>query len=460
MRDFSAYRKMYFLGIGGIGMSALARYFNQEGIKVSGYDSTLTALTAALEQEGISIHYSDYAQEIVAQIGAKEEVLVVITPAIPATLQEKTILEKEGYTFVKRAELLGWVTRENTALAVAGTHGKTTTSCLLAHVLQTTELGCNAFLGGISANYKTNFIADPSSSYAVVEADEFDRSFLHLRPFASILTSIDADHLDIYGDDQTIQRAFQEYIEKINPEGFLVKQATIPFSHNGKNITYAIASSEAEKSRKADYTAFNLRYENGYFVFDAHTPFGVWESMELGMPGVHNVENALAVIALCAELGVTEPELRNALKSFKGVSRRFELVYQSDLVIFIDDYAHHPTAINQLIASVRLMYPDLPICGVFQPHLYSRTRDFMDGFAESLAQLDELIVMPIYPARELPIAGVDSEALLEKVALTQKQMLEPSALVDKVKHWKGVLLTIGAGNISDSVSQIKQALNE
>jgi UDP-N-acetylmuramate--alanine ligase len=454
MRDFSAYRQMYFLGIGGIGMSALARYFFQEGIAVSGYDQTQTRLTKELESEGIAIHFDDKAEQIKNLIGKKEDVLVVITPAIPKTLKELLFLQKEGYNFVKRAELLGWVTRENIGLAVAGTHGKTTTSCLLAHVLKNSEKGCKAFLGGISANYKTNFIADKSSDYAVVEADEFDRSFLHLRPFASILTSVDADHLDIYGDTSQLEQAFNEYVQRIDEEGFLVKHDAIPILHKGKNITYSLNNSDS------DYQAVNLRFENGMFVFDLNTPFGKWQDVELGIPGLHNVENAIAVIALCVELGLTENELRKSLRSFTGVNRRFEIVYRSEKQVFIDDYAHHPTAITQLIKSVRLMFPDKKICGVFQPHLYSRTSDFMDGFATSLAALDQLVLMPIYPAREEPIKGVTSEVLASKINMNDKHVLAANEVTAFVDKWEGVILTIGAGNISDIVPKINAALNE
>lgn len=454
MRDFSAYRQMYFLGIGGIGMSALARYFSQQGIQVSGYDSTETNLTNQLTNEGIAIHYVDRGEEIVKDIGSNNEVLIVITPAIPKSLKELQELEKKNYVFVKRAELLGWVTRENIGLAVAGTHGKTTTSCLLAHVLKSSELGCNAFLGGISANYKTNFIADHLSNYAVVEADEFDRSFLHLRPYASILTSTDADHLDVYGDATQIENAFEEYVQKIDKAGFLVKHVSIPIWHKGKNITYGIGHEHA------DYSASNLRYENAFFVFDLNTPFGIWQDIELGIPGVHNVENAAAVIAMSLELGLTENELRKSLKSFIGVARRFETIYRTEKLVFIDDYAHHPTAIDQLIKSVRLMFPNQKICGVFQPHLYSRTRDFMDGFARSLSELDELVLMPIYPAREEPIQGVSSDALLEKVTIKNKKVLLPVDLEEYCKNKEGVLLTIGAGDISNCVPKLKAILNE
>lgn len=454
MRDFTAYRKMYFLGIGGIGMSALARYFFQEGLTVSGYDQTKSKLIYELIKEGIEIHFDDKGESIKHTIGNKEEVLIVYTPAVPKSQKEFQFLQKEGYTFVKRAELLGWVTRENIGLAVAGTHGKTTTSCMLAHVLKSSEKGCNAFLGGISANYKTNFIADKQSQFAVVEADEFDRSFLYLRPFASILTSIEADHLDIYGDATTIEKAFQDYVKLIDKDGFLVKHYSIPIYHKEKNITYGLGECAA------DYQALDLRYERGFFIFNLHTPFGIWGDVELGIPGVHNVENALAVVALSVELGFSEMELRQSLRSFAGVNRRFEIIHRSAQQIYIDDYAHHPTAIDQLIKSVRLMFPDLPICGVFQPHLFSRTRDFLNDFATSLSSLDQVVIMPIYPAREEPIKGISSEVLLENINAENKHLKKPDEVVEFVQSWQGVILTIGAGNISDLVPILKNALYE
>jgi UDP-N-acetylmuramate--alanine ligase len=454
MKDFSVYSKMYFLGIGGIGMSALARYFNQEGIIISGYDKTNTRLIKELIEEGADIHFVDKGEGIIQQIGSKDDVLIVYTPAISKDHKEFQFLQKAGYTFVKRAELLGWVTRENIGLAIAGTHGKTTTSCMLAHVMKSSSKGCNAFLGGISANYKTNFIADKSSRYAVVEADEFDRSFLHLRPFASILTSIDADHLDIYGDKSTIEKAFHDYVALIQEDGFLVRHHSIPINHKGKNITYGL------EDCKADYRALDLRYESGYFIFDLLTPFGLWKDIELGLPGVHNVENAVAVIALAIELGFTEIELREGLRSFVGVDRRFEIIYRSNKQIYIDDYAHHPTAIYQLLKSVRLMFPQVPICGIFQPHLYSRTKDFLEEFAESLSALDQLLLLPIYPAREEPIEGVSSEVLLEKVDLQNKYLVNANQVVEFVKSWQGIILTIGAGDISEVVPVLKDALNE
>ena len=452
MKELEKYREFYFLGVGGIGMSALARYFNGEKYKVHGYDSTKTTLTNQLEKEGISIHFHDLGAEVLNLVDRRENTLVVFTPAIPIKLKELQVLKENDYRLIKRAELLGYITRKTKSLAVAGTHGKTTTSCMLAHLLTQSDKKCHAFLGGISTNYNTNFITTENSDYTVVEADEFDRSFLHLNPDASILTSIEADHLDIYKDKGQIEKAFSDYVEKINPDGFLVKHFNIPINHPRKNLTYGVEQIDA------DFNAVNVRYENSKFCFDLEGK-EKWNKIELGIPGVHNVENALSVIALALEIGIDEATIRNGLSTFQGVKRRFEIIYKDDDRIFIDDYAHHPTAIHQLITSVKLMFPEQSICIVFQPHLYSRTRDFMDEFALELSRADKVVLLPIYPAREEPIEGVTSDKLLEKIDATTKKLIEPNELPRYISQFKGVILTVGAGDISNLVPKIKTILN-
>ena len=449
--DINHFDRAYFLGIGGIGMSALARYFNSKGWKVAGYDKTSTSLTDKLITEGIDVHFEDYGPSIPAHYRDLSKTLVVYTPAIPINMGELLHIQHNEYTLLKRAEVLGMITRNSKALGVAGTHGKTTTSTILAHLLNESHLKCNAFLGGISTNFQSNFISDSKSEYTVVEADEFDRSFLQLNPFASIITSTDADHLDIYGNDDDFLEGFLQYTELINPNGFLIRHQDVKLNHP-HCITYGLKEG-------ADYRGLDLRYEKSKFFFNVKTPSSNWENIEIGIPGIHNAENAIACIALCLELGLSEEEIRNGLKTFKGVKRRFEYQIQSDTITYIDDYAHHPTEINALVSSVRLLYPDQKITGVFQPHLFTRTRDFFDAFASELSKLDEVILLPIYPAREEPISGINSEALLSKIELSDKEVLAPNDAVAKLAQYEsGVILTIGAGDIDKIVPQLKEVL--
>jgi len=336
--------------------------------------------------------------------------------------------------------------------AEAGTHGKTTTSAMLAHLLNQSELKCNAFLGGISTNFNSNFVSG-DSNLTVVEADEFDRSFLQLNPFASIITSTDADHLDIYGSNDDFLIGFKEYVKRIHPKGYLVRHADVVLKHPNE-ITYAL-------NQEADFCGINPRFEDGRFLIDLKTPNGNWNDIELGVPGLHNAENAIACIALCLKLGVTEDVIRHGLKSFSGVKRRFEYHIKEGNFVYIDDYAHHPTEIKALVSSVRLLYPNQRITGVFQPHLFTRTRDFLDEFAFELSQLDEVILLPIYPAREEPIAGITSEALLAKISIADKRVMSPSETVQYLKSnhpisgSSTVLLTLGAGDIDRMVPQLK-----
>jgi UDP-N-acetylmuramate--alanine ligase len=450
--NINQFSRAYFIGVGGIGMSALARYFNFQGWKVGGYDKTPTPLTDKLEAEGIKIHFEDFGPSLPEEFKNIENTLVIYTPAIPVNFGELLHVQYSGYTVKKRAEVLGMITRDSKALGVAGTHGKTTTSTMLAHLLNESELKCNAFLGGISTNFNSNFVSG-DSDLTVIEADEFDRSFLQLNPFASIITSTDADHLDIYGSNDDFLIGFKEYAKRINPEGYLIRHADVSLNHPNE-ITYAL-------DQEADFTGSNPRFVNGCFLIDLKTPNGNWSDIELGVPGLHNAENAISCIALCLELGLTEEVIRHGLKSFTGVKRRFEYHVKEDNFVYIDDYAHHPTEIKALVSSVRLLYPDQRITGVFQPHLFSRTRDFFDEFAYELSQLDEVILLPIYPAREEPIAGITSEVLLSKISIEDKKVMSPTEAVQHLKSnhpisgSSTVLLTIGAGDIDRIVPQLK-----
>jgi UDP-N-acetylmuramate--alanine ligase len=442
------YKYIYFIGIGGIGMSAIARYFNLMGLRVCGYDKTPSPLTNELENEGIDIHFSDMAKEVESKVGSTADTLVIYTPAIPKEHGELTWLKEKGYKVIKRAEALGVITHFSRGLAVAGTHGKTTTSTMLAHLLHET-VGCNAFLGGISSNYNTNYLSSTNSPFTVIEADEFDRSFLQLSPYASIITATDADHLDIYGTPENFQKGFEDYAMKIQENGFLILRKGIELQSKAKTFSYAI-------EEDADYKGYNLRYVNGVFMFDIQTPSSTHQDVVLGLPGKHNAENALACFAMCDLLKFDLTKIIEALATFKGVKRRFEYHIKTQNIIYIDDYAHHPTELNALIDSVQLLYPGKTKIGVFQPHLFTRTRDFIDGFAEQLSRLDEVILLPIYPARELPITGITSELVLSKMINNNKRVLTKEETVQYLKTiHEGVVLTIGAGDIDRLVPEIK-----
>lgn len=448
------YKNVYFIGIGGIGMSALARYFKMKNWNVSGYDKTPSPLTDELIKEGIPVHFEDLGNNIPSTYSNSEETLVIYTPAIPASLGEYKYFQNNNFKVLKRAAVLGLITRSSKGLGVAGTHGKTTTSTLLAHILNESHLKCNAFLGGISSNFNTNFVASTTSEFTVIEADEFDRSFLQLTPYASIITSTDADHLDIYGDEATFHKGFQDYANQINPEGFLILRKGLKIDSPAKIQTYAV-------EEDADFRGQNLRTNDGHFYMDMVTETANWNEIELGLPGIHNAENALACIALCLNLGLSEEEIRHGLASFRGVKRRFEFHIRTPELIYIDDYAHHPTEIKALVSSVRLLYPGQKITGIFQPHLYSRTRDFMQNFANELSQVDELILMPIYPAREEPMEGITSESLLEMCTITDKKVLLPEEVIQHLQNQEtGVFLTIGAGDIDRIVPKIKSTLSK
>lgn len=451
----SDFKNAYFLGIGGIGMSALARYFKSIGWNVAGYDKTPSVLTAQLQAEGIDVHFGDLNSSIPPLYSNKEETLIIITPAVPKNLGELMHFQFKEFEIVKRSEVLGLITQESKGLGVAGTHGKTTTSTMLAHVLDQSETKCNAFLGGISSNFNSNLVLNENAEYAVIEADEFDRSFLRLSPFASIITSADPDHLDIYGDASHFREGFEMYANLHPEDGFVIQRYGLNLPTKAHTFTYAVGNADA------DFSAHNLRYENERFLMDVHLPYESLLDVELGIPGWHNAENALACIALCYQLEIDLDVVCEGLKTFKGVKRRFEYQIKSQNLIYIDDYAHHPTELKALIGSIKLMYPNRKITGVFQPHLFSRTRDFFDGFVEQLSRLDETIILPIYPAREQPIPGVTSESLLEAVTNENKKLLSPEEVISYLSTKdEGVFLTIGAGDIDRIVPDLKKMWSE
>jgi len=445
---FENVQHIYFLGIGGIGMSALARYFLFMG--KAGYDKTKTPLTQDLQDLGIDIHYGDLGENIPLPYSDMDTTLIVYTPAIPDTLGEWRYFKSHGFRIVKRSFLLGILSTQTRALCVAGTHGKTTTSALLSHILTQSDLACTAFIGGIASNYNTNLLINTKADYTVIEADEFDRSFLQLSPFASIVTSIDPDHLDIYATKNEFQHSFEQFAQLISSQGVLVQRYGLNLLSPARSISYAIGE------KKADYWAENIRIEQGYYLFDLQTPTARWENIELGMLGLHNIENALGCIALCDQIGIEKTTILSGLQTFLGVKRRMEIVVKTDRLIYIDDYAHHPTAIQHLIESLRFIYPNNPITAVFQPHLFSRTRDFFDDFARVLSQVDELILMPIYPAREKEIEGITSDALLTEIKTAKKQVLQPHEIIAYLSQKKeGLFVTIGAGDIDRLVEPLK-----
>jgi len=451
---FSGFKNVYFIGIGGIGMSALARYFNNLGFKVAGYDKSASDLTNKLEAEGCLIHYEDLGEQIPNEFKNKTTTFVVFTPAIPEDMKELFYFISNEFTVYKRAEVLGILTRQSKGLCVAGTHGKTTTSSMLAHILDHSSWKCNAFLGGIATNFNSNLVLSDTSDWTVVEADEFDRSFLKLSPFSSIVTGVDPDHLDIYGSTEQFNEGFRQYAMKIDPSGFLVEKEDLNLPTLGKKVSYAL------HSETADYSMNNLVFRDGFIFSDVRLKTNFWQNVMLGIPGSHNAENALACIALLDCLGMSELEIRNGLSSFTGVKRRFDYQIRTEDLVYIDDYAHHPNELKVLIESVRNLYPNKKITGIFQPHLFSRTRDFAIEFAAELSKLDELILLPIYPAREEPIHGISSAWLYSKVELSKKYLLSPSEALQYFNHFnKGIVLTIGAGDIDKMVAPLMEILS-
>ena len=435
---------VYFLGIGGIGMSALARYFLSIGVRVSGYDRTSTPLTQQLEREGMCIHYTDDVSLI-----DREAQLVVWTPAIPKDHQELNFLRDNGYTLAKRSEVLGAVINAQFSICVAGTHGKTTTSSLVAHVLRDAGYGCNAFLGGIAANYNANFWTDPKP-VAVAEADEYDRSFLRLFPDMAVISSMDADHLDIYGTHEALEEAFIQFTKQIKPNGLLLSKFGLPQTDSLVASTHwTYSGSEME----ADCHPAHLHVEQGVYLFDVQLPGVTLNGFELAMGGRHNVENAIAAIAIAHRLGIEPDKIRAAISRFRGVKRRFEYIHRDAASVMIDDYAHHPGELEALIQGVRELYPDRKLTLVFQPHLYSRTRDFADGFAQALAMADEVYLLPIYPARELPMEGVSTAMIAARMQHPAVHLLSKEQWLERCQSWRAaqqvpaMLVTAGAGDI-------------
>jgi UDP-N-acetylmuramate--alanine ligase len=454
---FKDLHNVYFIGIGGIGMSALARWFQHMGKSVKGYDKTETVLTTKLQAEGMSIQFQDDVALIPKEVkDDKAHSLIVYTPAIPADHQEFNWLKEQGYEIMKRSQVLGLITKNMRSVAVAGTHGKTTTSSMVVHLLKSCGIDCAGFLGGISANYETNMILnDNPNAIAVIEADEFDRSFLTLHPELAVVTATDADHLDIYGDKDALKDSFRQFIKQIVPEGKLfIKNSVADDVVDSSTVEHRLYGFEGE-----GINAGNFKIENASFIFDYQDGTKKIQGIELNVPGYHNVENMLAAIAIAKQLGAADDSIKKAVSTYKGVKRRFEYIIKSDQIAFIDDYAHHPVEIQALLKSVRDLYPGKKITAIFQPHLYSRTNDFANGFAKSLSLADELLLLDIYPARELPIPGVTSEMILKDVALSKKQIVSKEELNDKVLEWSPeVVLTIGAGDIDKLVQPLKMAL--
>lgn len=449
--------RVYFIGIGGIGMSALARWFAAQGKRVAGYDRTATPLTKSLEAEGMDIHYEDNPALLKELVGGKDNTLAVLTAAIKGH-QELEWLRSNGYTVAKRAEVLGWIANAYPNIAVAGTHGKTTTSSMIAHILKASGKSMTAFLGGIATNYDSNLIMhneDGKSMWVVAEADEFDRSFLKLEPQIAVVTSADADHLDIYGNHEQMTSSFTAFIQKIRNKGVLIIHDSVKGLGNSvqhiKVLTYGM--------NRGQFFAGNVIAKGGFFEFDLVLDGNRIEKIRPGVPGFHNVENAVAAALAAIELGISEEQIKNSLASFKGVKRRFEFIIEREGLVYIDDYAHHPAEITAFLTSLRAMYPDKKLTVVFQPHLFTRTRDFAEGFAQSLSIADELLLMDIYPAREEAIPGISSEIIFEQVSTEKKYMCSKENVLQKIAELDiEVLATIGAGDIDQFVQPIKEIL--
>ncbi len=448
--NLSDIRLIYFVGIGGIGMSALARYFNGRGVAVHGYDKTESPLTRTLVAEGMHIHYDEDIDQIPEGVD-----LVVYTPAVPAAHAELQYFREHDFPVKKRSEVLGIISRGMKTVAIAGTHGKTTTTTITTYLLREGGVICSAFLGGIARNFASNFV-EGSGEWVVVEADEYDRSFLQLSPDIAILLSMDADHLDIYGDrEQLLETGFKAFVNRIKPGGKLVLREDLQpeFENRASVLTFGLNAGQ--------YRAENIRVEDGYFTFDYCSPELEIKALKFSLPGRHNIENATAAITVALQLGVSPADIRKALLSFRGIQRRFEVVYRDDQVVYIDDYAHHPSELKAAINAASELFPERKLTGIFQPHLFSRTRDFAADFAASLDALDEVILLEIYPARELPIPGVHSEMLRELMQNPKVEVWKKSDLMDRLQDKKiDVLLTLGAGDIDRFVQPISQWLED
>lgn len=451
MTEIKDIKRVYFLGIGGIGMSALARYFNTNGVAVSGYDKTETVLTKKLATEGIAIHFEDNIEFI-----DKAAELVIYTPAIPKDHKELNYFLENNYNLVKRSEVLGAITNSTYNICVAGTHGKTTTSTMVAHILRHSGYGCNAFLGGIAVNYNSNFWAS-KKNVSVVEADEYDRSFLKLSPDVAIISSMDPDHLDIYGTAENMEQAFIDFSARIKAGGLLLSKYGLKRTDDLKaseHLTFHL------HNENASVYAANIKMTRGSYQFDVLMQYWELKDVVLNMGGLHNIENMIAAISVAHYLEIENDKIREAVAAFKGVKRRFEYIIKNDEQVMVDDYAHHPEELRALLSGAKDLFPEVKCTVIFQPHLYSRTNDFADGFAETLDLADEVILLPIYPARELPMEGVNSEMVLNKMKINNKQVLSKEAVLEWVRDNKiELLITAGAGDIDTLVEPIKKILN-
>lgn len=446
--NLKSIHNVYFIGIGGVGMSALAKYCVAAGKNVGGYDRVSTTITASLEDLGVEIQFETLLDQIDESFMNPTATLVVFTPAIPESNAIFRYFKTNDFKVLKRSELLGLVTEQTQCLAVAGTHGKTTTSSILGHLMYECNEKVTAFIGGITENYHSNLIQN-GTEISVVEADEFDRSFLTLRPDFACITSMDADHLDIYSSEEDLVETFRAFTKKIKPSGKLFVRKGLPL----EGITYGV-------NENADYAALHIQVENGAYRFDLQTPTGRIENLLFHLPGTHNLSNAVAAMAMALEFGCAAVDLRNALKTYKGVKRRFTYQIKTDDFVFIDDYAHHPTELNAVYQAVKEMYPTEKVSVVFQPHLFSRTKDFVDDFAASLSQFDAVFLLEIYPARELPISGVTSRWLLEKIKSPVKKLISKSQIVSEIKNiGHPIFITLGAGDIGVEVSKLKEKLS-
>lgn len=446
MIDFNNIKKAYFIGVGGIGMSAIARYFNSRGIEVFGYDRTLTQLTQQLENEGIKIHYEDDVSQIPDGID-----LVVYTPAVPRSHSELSYFFDNDFPVLKRAAVLGIISKAKKVIGIAGTHGKTTTSTITTHLLNEGNVAISAFLGGIALNFESNFV-EGDSDYVVAEADEFDRSFLHLYPNVAAIMSMDADHLDIYGNIEAMHDTFHQYVTQVQSGGFVFYKYDLPLRpkvNDGVKVqTFGVEN--------GDFQSKNLRVEDGFFVFDLQSPIENIDNLKFTLPGKHNIENATVAVAIAQSLGVSSTDIRKGLLNFKGIKRRFEFVIRENDKVLIDDYAHHPTELNAAIDAARTLYPNKKITGVFQPHLFSRTKDFVDGFAEALSALDEIVLLDIYPARELPIENVTSQIILDKIKNSNKKIVSKQDLLRIYPNKESeIILVLGAGDVDKLVELLR-----